>query len=93
MARRVRDEAVGRRARLRRRELEDYETPPTEGPHDATEASLVWIGGPAGAASKTARFGPKGFALAKKGAESVGKHVMRVLKPILSKGVKSGAKK
>lgn len=89
MARRSR-EAVGRRANLRRRILEDYEIPPTEGPHESSEtASLIFTGAPGGAAEKAvARFGPKGFKLAKKGTESAAKYIMRTLKPIVGKSVK-----
>lgn len=49
---------------------------------------MIFTGGAGGAASKAARFGPKGFKIAKRGAESAGKYAMRVIKPILSKTVR-----
>ena len=90
MARRVREDAMSKRAALRRRALADYEIPSTEGPHDTAEtASLIFTGAPAGAAGKAAaRFGPKGFKVAKKAAESVAGYVKKVLKPIIVGKVK-----
>lgn len=77
--------AVGRRAKLRKRAIADQTTPPTYG-GESKLASLVWTGMPGGVGKKAvARFGPKGFRLAKKGAESVGRYAKRVLKPIISK--------
>ena len=82
--------AAGRRAKLRKRVISDMTDPETTGDLERTDriASLIFIGAPGGAAKSAARFGPKGFKVAKKGAESVGKYVMRVLKPVLGKSVK-----
>lgn len=82
--------ARGRRAALRKRAIADQTDPPTTGDLEGTErvASIIFIGAPVGAAKAAARFGPRGFKAAKKGAESVGKYAMRTLKPILSKSAK-----
>lgn len=82
--------AISRRANLRRRTIADQKDPETTGDLERTDelASLIFIGSPGGVAKKAVRFGPKGFKIAKTGAESVGKYAMRVLKPIVSKSVK-----
>jgi hypothetical protein len=87
--------SFARRAALRRRAIAEQETPETHGPE--SKASLLMLGVPegevAGAAAKTAaKFGPKGFKAAKNVAESTGQYAMRVLKPILSKGMKAAKK-
>lgn len=99
MARRDRPDATafGRRAALRRRAIQDQKNPETTGPTEAADrASLIFTGVPEGEAGDVAKgvvgLAPKGFKLAKKGAESTSKYVMRVLKPILSKGAKAVAK-
>ena len=75
---------------MRRLAISEQRDPETTGDTERAEnlASLIFTGGPA--AAKTAiRFGPKGFKAAKTTAGAFRKHIMRTLKPILSKTAKT----
>lgn len=81
---------MSRRARLRKQQIAEMETPETTGDLEKTDrmASLLMFGAPSGAKS-AAQFGPRGFKAAKRTLPGIKKALMRTLKPILSKSAKA----